>query len=100
MDMPVYNNIYADWTKRGIYLFNSEFAVENQIIYAQFNNDTPILDEVEDFVAGDSDGSYTSSGVIDVNENGTGYVAAVAYFKNADTEPPSSLISNIHTNYF
>ncbi len=92
-----FNVTYADWTRNDCWLFHSEAYEDGYVV---FGNEIKILDETADFVGGDDEGSYTSTPVIDVNDDGIGYVAASAYFSGADAN--ASVVSNgsYHTAIF
>jgi len=96
-DMDYFNVTYADWTRNDCWLFHSE-AVEDGFII--FGSEQKVLDETSDFVGGDDEGSYTSSPVVDINDNGIGYVAASAYFSGADLNASVVSDGSYHTAIF
>jgi hypothetical protein len=79
--LDYFNIAYADWTRNDCWLFHSEAYEDGYII---FGSEIKVLDETADFVGGDDEGSYTSSPVLDINNEGIGYYAASAYFSGAD----------------
>jgi hypothetical protein len=96
-EIDYFNVTYADWTRNDCWLFHSE-AVEDGFVI--FGSEQKVLDETADFVGGDDEGSYTSSPVVDVNDNGIGYVAAVAYFSGADVNASVVEDGTYHTAVF
>ena len=92
-----FNVSYTDWTRNDCWLFHSEAVEDGYII---FGSETLILDETADFVGGDDEGSYTSTPLLDINDDGIGYYAASAYFSGADLN--ASVVSNgsYHTAIF
>lgn len=96
-EMDYFNVAYADWTRNDCYLFHSE-AVEDGFVI--FGSEQIVLDETADFVGGDDEGSYTSSPVVDVNDDGIGYMAASAYFSGADLNASVVEDGSYHTAIF
>jgi len=96
-DEVYFNIAYADWTRNDCWLFHSEAYEDGFVIYG---NEQKILDETADFVGGDEEGSYTSSPVIDVNDDGIGYYAASAYFSGADLNASVVANGNYHVPIF
>ncbi len=78
-DTPVLNVAYSQWTGvRHTWLYHSDFHAAG---YFTFNGAYLLFDE-DDFQVSDGGGSFTSSPVVDVNEDGTGYAAVTSYFNN------------------
>ncbi|NOZ07395.1 MAG: T9SS type A sorting domain-containing protein [FCB group bacterium] len=96
-DMHVFNIAMDDWTRNDIWLFHSEAYDDGYII---FGDEIKVINEVEDLVGGDASGSYTSQAIVDINDDGIGYVAVTAYFAGAQDDPPSSQYTNAHTLIF
>ena len=94
-DINVFNVAYADWTRSDVYLFHSEAYEDGYIIYGE---EVKVIDETAHLVGGDDEGSYTSSPVLDINEDGIGYTAVTAYWSGADVG--ASEYSNTHTAVF
>ncbi|NQU67148.1 MAG: hypothetical protein HQ510_04315 [Candidatus Marinimicrobia bacterium] len=90
-----FNVVSNDWSRDNIWLFHSEAYFDGTII---FGSETMIIDETNDLISGDASSSYTSNGIIDVNNYGVGYVAVSAYFLNGDTG--GSSFANHHTLIF
>ncbi len=93
--MDMFNIAYADWTRSDVYLFHSEAYADGFVI---FGEEILVIDETAHLVGGDDEGSYTSSPVMDINEDGVGYVSVSAYYTGADVG--SSPYSNSHTAIF
>jgi hypothetical protein len=96
-DMDYFNVAYADWTRNDCWLFHSEAVEDGFVIYG---SEQKVLDETADFVGGDDEGSYTSSPVVDVNDDGIGYMAASAYFSGADLNESVVADGSYHTAIF
>nr|MBC8479536.1 T9SS type A sorting domain-containing protein [FCB group bacterium] len=80
-----------------LWLFHSEGCDDDYII---FDDEPMMINEAPDVIGGDEAGSYTSNGIVHINDDGVGYFAATAYFVGADQVPPSSQYSNTHTMIF
>jgi len=96
-DMDYFNVAYADWTRNDCWLFHSEAVADGFVV---FGSEQKVLDETSDFVGGDDEGSYTSSPVVDVNDDGIGYMAASAYFSGADLNESVVADGSYHTAIF
>jgi len=60
-----------------------------------------IIDVPNDLTPGAGDGTtYTSSGVLDINDDGIGYVGVTGFFQGANDQPPNSQYANTHTVIF
>ncbi|NOZ76054.1 MAG: T9SS type A sorting domain-containing protein [FCB group bacterium] len=90
-----FNVVYADWTRSNSYAFHSEAYQDGMVV---FGSEIPVIDVVNDMVGGDASGSYTSSPVLDINDDGIGYVAVTTYFLGGDVG--TSPYSNRHTIAF
>ncbi|RMF08830.1 MAG: T9SS C-terminal target domain-containing protein [Candidatus Neomarinimicrobiota bacterium] len=90
-----FNVVYADWTRSNSYAFHSEAYQDGYVV---FGNEIEVIDVVNDMVGGDASGSYTSSPVLDINDDGIGYVAVTTYFLGGDQG--TSPYSNRHTIAF
>ncbi len=91
-DEHIFNVVTDDWSRDDLWLFHSEAYFDGTII---FGAETMIIDEGADLIGGDADGSYTSQGIIDINDDGIGYVAVTAYFEGGDQD--LSPFANHHT---
>ena len=91
-DEHIFNVATDDWTRGNIWLFHSEAFFDGTII---FGSEILLFDEVNDLVGGDASGSYTSNGILDINDDGIGFAAVTAYFLNGDTG--GSPYANHHT---
>ena len=89
-----FNVVYADWTRNHCYLFNSEDYSDGLITYGP----EVIVIDADDMEGGSEEGGYTSSPVIDINNDGIGYVAASTYFAGAMSG--QSQYANYHTMAF
>ena len=86
---PVLNVTYSGWSGSSSnslasvrYIYRSNF---HQAGYFAFN-DAVELYTGEEFEAETGTGSYTSSAIIDINEDGVGYSAVISYFDGVVTE--------------
>jgi len=77
-----FNITYNDWTRNDRWAFTSEYVDASGIII--FAPEFKIFDETEWFVGGDDEGSYTSTPVLDCNDNGVCVAAVTAYWSGAD----------------
>jgi len=93
--MDYFNVVYADWTRANSYAFHSEAYQDGYVV---FGSEITVIDVVNDMVGGDEGGSYTSSPVLDINDDGIGYVAVTTYFLGGDQG--QSPYSNRHTIAF
>ena len=93
--MSMFNVAFADWTRSDVFVFHSEAYEDGFII---FGEEIKVIDETTHLVGGDDEGSYTSSPVLDVNEDGIGYTAVTAYWAGGDVG--ASEYSNSHTAVF
>ncbi len=90
-----FNVAYADWTREDKFVFHSESYSDGYLI---FGSEILAIDVNNDMVGGDDEGSYTSSPVLDVNDDGIGYVSVSTYFDGADVG--ASPYCNTHTIAF
>jgi len=91
-----FNVASADWTRGDAFLFTSEYVdPSGQIV---FGTERQMINEAEWLVGGDDAGSYTSSPVLAMNDNGIGYFGVTAYWEGADVG--SSSYDNYHTLFF
>lgn len=78
-DIPVLNVAYSQWTGiRHTWLYHSNFHAAG---YFTFNS-AYLLFDGDDFQVSDGGGSFTSSPIVDVNEDGVGYAVVTSYFNN------------------
>ncbi|MFQ6610116.1 MAG: T9SS type A sorting domain-containing protein [Fidelibacterota bacterium] len=94
-DEHIFNVATDDWSRDDLWLFHSEAYFDGTII---FGSETMIIDEGADLVGGDDQGSYTSQAILDINDDGIGYVAVSAYFEGGDIG--ISPFANHHTLIF
>jgi len=92
-----FNVSYSDWTRSDCWLFHSE-AVEDG--YVIFGSEIKVLDENADFVGGTDEGSYTSTPILEINDDGIGYFASSAYFSGADVGASVVADGSYHTAIF
>ncbi len=90
-----FNVVFGDWTREDKFLFHSENYNDGEIT---FGSEILVVDVNNDMVGGDDVGSYTSSPVLDVNEEGIGYVSVSTFFDGADFD--TSPYCNTHTIAF
>ena len=93
---PVLNVSYSGWSGSSSnslasvrYFYHSNFHTAGYFAF----NDAIELYTGEEFEAETATGSYTSSAIIDVNEDGVGYSAVISYFDGVITEgetPPDT----------
>ena len=95
MGMPVINAVYNDWTRGDRWLFHSEYVDEETIIMGQ---EQKVIDEANDLVGGDGDGSFNTSPYVSCTPEGECGVGLVGLFSGADTDV--SEVSNYHTGIF
>jgi len=94
-DMYVVNTVYNDWTRGDRYLFHSEAYEDGYVV---FGTEQLVIDEANDLVGGDGDGSFNTSPYVSFTPDGLGAVGLVGLFTGADTDV--SDISNYHTGIF
>ena len=87
-----FNVVFDDWTRENIWGMHSEAYFDGTII---FGSEFILFNEDLDFIGGTDEGSFTSSGLVDINESGVGYAAVTAYFNDGDVG--GSPYSNHHT---
>ena len=75
-----FNACYNDWTRADRFCFTSEAYEDGFIV---FSTEEKVINENDDFIGGDDEGTYMSNPVIDINEDGIGYVGVTAYFLGA-----------------
>ena len=95
MGMSVINVAYNDWTRSDRWLFHSEVIEDGFVV---FGTEYKIIDEVNDLVGGDGDGSFNTSAYVSCTPDGTCLSGVVGLFSGADTD--ASDISNYHTGIF
>jgi hypothetical protein len=88
----VFNIVYDDWTRGNIWGMHSEAYFDGTII---FGNEFILFNEDSHFIGGMDESSFTSSGIIDINENGIGFSAVTAFFN--DSLEDESPYANHHT---
>ena len=91
----VFNVAYNDWTRNDRWLFRSEAYEDGFIVFGQ---EYLIIDEVNDLVGGDSDGSFNTSPYVSCTQDGTCMAGLIGLFLGADTD--ASDVSNYHTGIF
>ena len=77
------------------YLFHSEAYEDGYVV---FGTEQLVIDEANDLVGGDGDGSFNTSPYVSFTPDGLGAVGLVGLFTGADTDV--SDISNYHTGIF
>lgn len=90
-----FNVSYADWTSDDKYLYHSEAYEEGFIV---FGSEIKVIDVQNDMVGGTEEGSFASTPILDVNDDGIGYVAVSTYFDGGDQG--TSEYANHHTMAF
>ncbi len=93
-DLMFFNIALKDWTDENGYVFHSEAYDDGFII---FGEELLVINVAADLEAGDGTSTYSSSAVMDINDDGIGYVAMSAFFLGANQDPPDSDIANAHT---
>jgi len=71
--------LYDDWYRDGYFLFKTEAYEDGFII---FGEEELLLDEANDMVGGTEDGSYNSSAIITMNDDGIAYAGLIGLFEN------------------
>ena len=95
MGMSVINAVYNDWTRNDRYLFHSEVFEDGFVVFGQ---EQLVIDETNDLVGGDTEGSFNTSPYVSFTPDGQGMVGIIGLFLGADTD--ESTISNYHTGIF
>ena len=70
--------LYDDWFRDGYFLFTTEAYEDGFIV---FGEEYLILDEANDMVGGTEDGSYNSSAIITMNDDGIAYAGLIGLFE-------------------
>lgn len=94
--------LYDDWFRDGYFLFTTEAYEDGFVV---FGEEYLILDEAADMVGGTEDGSYNSSAIITMNDDGIAYAGLIGIFSvdesGLDCDPAVESGSNCyHTPIF
>ena len=81
--MNVVNAVYNDWTRGDRYLFHSEAYEDGFVV---FGEEQKVIDEMNDLVGGDGDGSFNTSPYVSFTPDGLGMVGLIGLFVGADTD--------------
>ena len=87
-----FNIVYDDWNRGNVWGMHSEAYIDGSII---FGSEFILFNENADFIGGTDEGSFTSSGILDINNDGCGFAAVTAYFIDGDVG--GSPYANHHT---
>ncbi len=96
---PVLNTTFSGWSGSNSdafasvrYLYHSSFHASGYFIF----NDAYTVFSGDEFEQESASGSYTSSAIVDVNDEGVGYAGVISYFRGSIDDPPTS-IDDAHT---
>ena len=94
---PVINGLYTQYSSA-----NNDSVTANRWLFNSTNNNYGLFDFTSPillFSDEDLESSFTSSGVIDVNDNGEGYAVVSSYLKNASIDSSHTLFIRKTNDY-